>query len=252
MKKLITITSISLAILFSSNILAEGFNDNYLQVGYTSSNYKHTDKITNIKGSLEFGNNFSIRGEYIYETGDWNDPQEYETLKYDKLLIGLGKSFPISSSSDITTSISYDKWNSKKTTEFTATTIANGKTTYTTTLTNSSNKYSVIDFSVGYKNLLNPNLKLTLNNLWGRLKYITTNGDLHYFSPSIEIRNLSESGIESSAKYLKIYGATNTIQSRLEIELMKHLDNNFSIGTRVLSVKEPDYTETGIFVRRSF
>ena len=111
MKKLLLLFLIP---FLSTPILAEGFNDNYLQLGYSTSDYKHTDKITNISGSAEFGNNYSIWGGYFYETGDWNDPQEYETLKYDKLLIGFGKSFPVSSSADITSSFSYDKWNSKK------------------------------------------------------------------------------------------------------------------------------------------
>ena len=40
MKKIITITLISLPMLFSSNILAEGFNDNYFEVGYSTNNFK--------------------------------------------------------------------------------------------------------------------------------------------------------------------------------------------------------------------
>ena len=59
MKKIITTALISLPILFSSNILAEGFNDNYFQVGYSTSNYKFVDEIMDIEGSVEIGNNFS-------------------------------------------------------------------------------------------------------------------------------------------------------------------------------------------------
>ena len=67
----------------STPLLAEGFNDNYFQVGYSTSNYKFTDTMTSISGSAEFGNNYSISGEYFYEKGDWNDPGEYEKLKID-------------------------------------------------------------------------------------------------------------------------------------------------------------------------
>ena len=37
--------------------------------------------MTSVSGSAEFGNNYSISGEYFYEKGDWNDPGEYETSK---------------------------------------------------------------------------------------------------------------------------------------------------------------------------
>ena len=38
----------------------------------------------------------------------------------------------------------------------------------------------------------------------------------------------------------------------MKVELMKHINKNFAIGGRFLSVKEPDWTEKGVFVRRSF
>ena len=60
MKKIITMALMTIPMLFSSNILAEGFNDNYLQVGYSTSNYKFVDEIMDIEGSVEIGNNFSI------------------------------------------------------------------------------------------------------------------------------------------------------------------------------------------------
>ena len=53
MKKLITMTLISLLMLISSNISAEEFNDNYFQVGYSTSNYKFVDEIMDLKGSVE-------------------------------------------------------------------------------------------------------------------------------------------------------------------------------------------------------
>ena len=77
MKKILTMALMTIPMLFSSNILAEGFNDNYLQVGYSTSNYKFVDEIMDIEGSVEIGNNFSILGRYARETGDWRDPLEY-------------------------------------------------------------------------------------------------------------------------------------------------------------------------------
>ena len=56
MKKIITMALISIPMLFSSNILAEGFNDNYLQVGYATSDYKFVDEIMDLKGSVEINN----------------------------------------------------------------------------------------------------------------------------------------------------------------------------------------------------
>ena len=53
MKKLITITSISLAILFSSNILAEGFNDNYFSLGYLNSSGNDVKRKDATSGSLD-------------------------------------------------------------------------------------------------------------------------------------------------------------------------------------------------------
>ena len=78
MNKLILIFLIP---FLSTPLLAEGFNDNYFQVGYSTSNYKFTDTMTSVSGSAEVGNNYSISGEYFYEKGDWNDPGEYETSK---------------------------------------------------------------------------------------------------------------------------------------------------------------------------
>ena len=71
MKKLLVTAFIAIT---GTQLSADGFNDNYLQVGYTSSNYKFVDEIMDIKGSVEIGNGFSIIGRYTRETGDWYDP----------------------------------------------------------------------------------------------------------------------------------------------------------------------------------
>ena len=46
------LTTISALILIGTQLSADGFNDNYLQVGYTSSNYKFVDEIMDIEGIL--------------------------------------------------------------------------------------------------------------------------------------------------------------------------------------------------------
>ena len=242
MKKLLLLFLIP---FLSTPLLAEGFNDNYLQLGYTSSSYKHADKITNIKGSAEFGNNYSIWGDYFYETGDWNDPGEYETLTAKKLLIGIGKSFPLSSSTDITSSLTFDKWKHTKTCTLTAGTdcsdsYRDGKVSY----------IDISQASIGIKNLTASGIELSLKNSWVRLRSPTK---YYFFWPSIGARYISESGLESSFEYSKLskFGS-NPIQSRLELELIKHINENFAVGGRVLFVRDPDWTENGIFVRRSF
>jgi len=213
MKKLITMTLISLPMLFSSNISAEGFNDNYFQVGYSTSNYKFVDKIMDIKGSVEIGNDFSILGRYARETGDWRDPGEYETSTYTITIIGIGKTFEVGTNTSLTSSFSYYDLDLKQTRQ------ADGSST----ITNSSAKTNTYIASLG-------------------------------------VRNLSESGIESSFKFSRLGGGKATsYANEVELEIMKHFNETIAIGGRVLrrdnppsSSHESDFTETGIFVRRSF
>ena len=106
---------ISAIILIGTQLSADGFNDNYLQVGYTSSNYKFVDEIMDIKGSFEIGNGFSIIGRYTRETGDWYDTGEYETSTYTGIKVGIGKAFDLNDNTDITTSISYLDYDLKQT-----------------------------------------------------------------------------------------------------------------------------------------
>ena len=213
MKKLITITLISLPMLFSLNISAEGFNDNYFQAGYSTSNYKFVDKIMDIKGSVEIGNDFSILGRYARETGDWRDPGEYETSTYTSMIIGIGKSFEVGTNTSITSSLSYWDYDLKQTRQ------ADGSST----ITNSSSKTNTYIASLG-------------------------------------VRNLSESGIESSFKFSRLGGGKAvSYANEVELEIMKHFNETIAIGGRVLrrddkpaSSYNSDWTETGIFVRRSF
>jgi hypothetical protein len=234
---------IILYLLFSSSVLADGFNDNYLQLGYTTSDYKHANKITSIKGSIDFENDFLIWGDIYYEKGDWDDPGEHETIKVNKLLVGIEKSFPLSNKANITSSIIMDQWNNKQTRQATG----------SSTISNTSYKLNVTEMSLGYKNLITPKTLLSIKNNWGRVKLSSSSNRYYFFSPSISIRHISDSGIESSAKYLKVSKwSSNPIQSRLELNLIKHINDQFSFGARVSTWKQPDLTENGIFVRRSF
>ena len=213
MKKLITMTLISLPMLFSSNISAEGFNDNYFQVGYSTNNFKFVDEIMELKGSIEIGNNFSILGRYARETGDWRDPGEYETSTYTRTRIGIGKTFEVDTNTDITSSLSFFDYDLKQTL----------KADSSTTTTNSSSKSD------------------------------------SYFA-SVGVRNLSDSGIQTNLK-LNFWrgGKAKSKSNEIELEVMKHFSDTLAIGGRVLrhdakpaSSYNSDWTETGIFVRRSF
>ena len=210
MKKLLLLFLIP---FLSTPLLAEGFNDNYLQVGYSTSNYKFVDEIMDIKSSVEIGNDYSILGRYARETGDWRDPGEYETSTYTSTIIGIGKTFEVDANTSITSSLSYWDYDIKQTRQ------ADGSST----ITNTSSKTNTYIGSLG-------------------------------------VRNLSESGIESSFKFSRIGGGKVTSYSNeFELEIMKHFNETLAIGGRVLrrdnppsSSHESDFTETGIFVRRSF
>jgi hypothetical protein len=213
MKKIITITLISLPMLFSSNILAEGFNDNYFEVGYATNNFKFVDEIMELKGSIEIGNGFSILGRYARETGDWRDPGEYETSTYTRTRIGVGKTFEVNANTDITSSLSYLDYDIKKTRQ------ADGSSTITNTSSKSDS----------------------------------------YFA-SLGVRNLSDSGIQTNIKLnIPRGGKLKSKAYEIELEVMKHFSDTLAIGGRVLrhdakpaSSYNSDWTETGIFVRRSF
>jgi hypothetical protein len=214
MKKLINITLISLPMLLSSNILAEGFNDNYFEVGYSTTNRsKFVDETMALKGSIEMGNDFSILVRYARETGDWRDPGEYETSTYTRTRIGIGKTFEVDTNTDITSSFSHIDYDLKQTRQ------ADGSST----ITNTSSKTD------------------------------------SYFA-SVGVRNLSDSGIQTNLKLNFWRGGKVKLKSNeIELEVMKHFTDNLAIGGRVMRYDARQgmshlakWTETGIFVRRSF
>jgi hypothetical protein len=237
MKKLLLLFLIP---FLSTPLLAEGFNDNYFQVGYSTNDYKHSDKITHVSGSTELGDRYLVSGSYDYETGDWNDPGEYETQTAKKMSIGIEGYFPISSSSDITSSIKIDNWDITGTTKVLATSVTTNKARFDGNFTH---------IGIGFRNLTSNNVEISFKNTWSRYKNPTK---YTYYTPSIKIRHISDNGIESSLDYSKTSEILNVRQSRLELRLIKHINEQFAIGGRLSSVKDPEWTETGIFVRRSF
>ena len=149
-KKLITISTL---ILIGTQLSADGFNDNYLQVGYTSSNFKFVDEIMDIKGSLEIGNGFSIIGRYGRETGEWSDPGEYETSTYSGSRVGIGKAYSFNGNTDITSSISYLDYTFKQTIK------PNWRSTTTSRPTTKADSYIG---SVGVRNMSPNNFETNL------------------------------------------------------------------------------------------
>ena len=104
MNKSLVSLSITLSLLFSSNALSEGFNDNYLKFGsgvngfsalhselrgeiaknpsgtpndpaaISNATKEHfAEKVMDIKGSIDIGNNYSVIGSYTREKGNWTD-----------------------------------------------------------------------------------------------------------------------------------------------------------------------------------
>ncbi len=213
MKKLLLLFLIP---FLSTPLLAEGFNDNYLQLSYSSNTDKFVQKYTNIEGSIEVGSDFTIIGNYVYSEGDWKDPGESESAKIDSYIFGVGKSFSLDSNTEITSSL------------FRYIYSALSKCT-TDAGVDCTSSYSVNPYKSNF--------------------YIATIG----------IRNLSDSGLEASLNYSIWRGGKLKPKANvIELEVMKHLNENFAVGGRFASLNHKnnqpytDWTETGIFVRRSF
>jgi len=80
MNKNIALLLMILPLLFSSNMLAEGFNDNYLQFGLIEG-----DGNVNLKGSVDVGDDFLLMGAYSQIKG----------VSGDNYSIGAGKNFDV-------------------------------------------------------------------------------------------------------------------------------------------------------------
>ncbi|MDB4110916.1 hypothetical protein N9564_03715 [Amylibacter sp.] len=207
------LTTISALILIGTQLSADGFNDNYLQVGYTSSNYKFVDEIMDIKGSFEIGNGFSIIGRYARETGDWYDPGEYETSTYTGIRVGIGKAFNLNDNTDITTSISYLDYDLKQT----------RKPNCCSTTFNSSGETDSYIASVGVRNM-------SVNN----------------FETSLQINSFRGGKLKSKSNEVEL-----SIMKHLNDRLgfgVRALHHDAAPAVSYNS----DWTEYGLFVRTSF
>ena len=87
-----------------------------------------------------------------------------------------------------------------------------------------------------------------------------TSSKSDYYTASVGVRNLSESGLETSLKFnIWRAGKLKSKSNEIELEVIKHINENFAIGGRVLRHDakpardyKSDWTEYSIFVRRSF
>ncbi len=220
----------------------KGFNGNYLQFGYSTSNYKHTDKITNISGSVDLDNNYSISGGYSYSTGDWNDPGEYETQTVKRVSIGVGKYFSLNSNTDIISALMYEDFDMDGTTTSTTTNAITTRIPYDLRIYNAS---------IGIRTLTAANIELSLQNTWSRLKS-SNNTKLNFHTPSVGARNISDSGLELGLKYTWFKG--DIAINQIGFELLQHINESIAIGGRFLSQNgsNADLSERGIFVRSYF
>jgi hypothetical protein len=215
------LTIISSLILIGTQLSADGFNDNYLQVGYTSSNYKFVDDIMDIKGSVEIGNGFSIIGRYARETGDWYDPGEYETSTYTGIRVGIGKAFNLNDNTDIITSISYLDYDLKQT----------RKPNCCSTTFNTSGETDGYIASVGIRNMSANDFESSLQiNSWHGGKLKSKSNEIEY---SV-IKHLNDSlGIGFRA-----------LHHKAKPSVVYNLDRSVR--------HKASWTEYGLFVRTSF
>ena len=218
MKKLLVTAFIAIT---GTQLSADGFNYNYLQVGYTSSNYKFVDEIMDIKGSVEIGNGFSIIGRYARETGEWSDPGEYETSTYTGIRVGIGKAFNLNDNTDITTSISYLDYDLKQTQKYNS----------SSTTTNTSSKTDSYIASVGIRNMSANDFETSLQiNSWhgGKLKSKSNEIEFSLMKHLNDRLGIGFRALHHKAKPSVVYNSDRSISYKAS------------------------WTEYGLFVRTSF
>ena len=257
MNKSLVSLSITLSLLFSSNVLSEGFNDNYLKFGSGVNGFSplhsqlrdeiaknasfltgngnndpdaisnatkehYAEKVMDIKGSIDIGNNYSVIGSYAREEGDWTDGVGHVShwirdFKYrsSELLVGMGKNVDLHPQNfgnilltytQLTTSLMYGK--------------------------NTSKLESVRRFAG--------------NRLWNN---ISQSKNLANFS--LGVRTISNFDIEWAAKYNRVSGKNMKVDHQIEVEATKNIANNFALGAAVTTHRYGD-AKMGLFVKASF
>jgi hypothetical protein len=257
MNKSLVSLSITLSLLFSSNVLSEGFNDNYLKFGSGVNGFSplhsqlrdeiaknasfltgngnndpdaisnatkehYAEKVMDIKGSIDIGNNYSVIGSYAREKGDWTDGVGHQNFwirdfKYrsSELLVGMGKNVDLHPQNfgnilltytQLTTSLMYGK--------------------------NTSKLESVRRFAG--------------TRLWNN---ISQSKNLANFS--LGVRTISNFDIEWAAKYNRVSGKNMKVDHQIEVEATKNIANNFALGAAVTTHRYGD-AKMGLFVKASF
>jgi hypothetical protein len=258
MNKSLVSLSITLSLLFSSNVLSEGFNDNYLKFGSGVNGFSplhsqlrdeiaknasfltgngnndpdaisnatkehYAEKVMDIKGSIDIGNNYSVIGSYAREKGNWtdgvDDPNHWiRNWKYksSELLVGMGKNYDLHPQNfgnilltytQLTTSLMYGK--------------------------NTSTLKSV-------RTWFHP------TDLWDNL---SQSKKLTNFS--LGVRTISNFDIEWAAKYNRVSGKNMKVDHQIEVEATKNIANNFALGAAVTTHRYGD-AKMGLFVKASF
>ena len=246
---------ITLSLLFSSNALSEGFNDNYLKFGYgmngfsplyselrgeiaknvgngtlndpdaissaTKKNY--AESVFDIEGSIDIGNNYSVIGSYAREKGDWTDGVGHQNFwirdfKYrsSELLVGMGKNVDLHPQNFGNILLTYTQL---------TTSLMYGK--------NTSTLKSV-------RTWFHP------TNLWDNL---SQSKKLTNFS--FGVRTISNFDIEWAAKYNRVSGKNMKVDHQIEVEATKNIANNFALGAAVTTHRYGD-AKMGLFVKASF
>jgi hypothetical protein len=257
MNKSLVSLSITLSLLFSSNVLSEGFNDNYLKFGSGVNGFSplhsqlrdeiaknasfltgngnndpdaisnatkehYAEKVMDIEGSIDIGNNYSVIGSYTREKGNWtdgdDDPSHWiRDWKYrsSELFVGMGKNVDLHPQNfgnilltytQLTTSLMYGK--------------------------NTSKLESVRRFAG--------------NRLWNN---ISQSKNLANFS--LGVRTISNFDIEWAAKYNRVSGKNMKVDHQIEVEATKNIANNFALGAAVTTHRYGD-AKMGLFVKASF
>ena len=256
MNKSLVSLSITLSLLFSSNVLSEGFNDNYLKFGSGVNGFSplhsqlrgeiaknasfltgngnndpdaisnatkehYAEKVMDIKGSIDIGNNFSVIASYAREKGTWTDGVGHQNFwtrdwKYrsSELLVGMGKNFDLHPQNFGNILLTY--------------------TQLTTSLMYGKNKSKL----ESYRN--------RTQFLWNN---ISQSKNLANFS--LGVRTISNFDIEWAAKYNRVSGKNMKVDHQIEVEATKNIANNFALGAAVTTHRYGD-AKMGLFVKASF
>lgn len=252
MNRYLASLTITLSLLFSSNALSEGFNDNYLKFGYgmngfsplyselrgeiaknpqspndpdaissaTKKNY--AESVIDLEGSIDMGNNFSVIGSYSREKGNWTDGVGHQNnwirdWKYrsSEFSVGIGKNYDLHPKNYGNILLTYTQLTSS---------LSLGK---------NSSKLEGLRTSVP-------------NDLWNN---ISKSKKLTNFS--VGVRTISNFDIEWAAKYNRVTGKNMPTDHQIEVEASKHIEKNIALGAAFTTHKYGD-SKMGFFVRASF